>query len=662
MDLRTYLAARREIEEDQQQQNTPSLPMSPTLSNALTGDGIVEVAPTATLDSKSGGFSLDGGPLHVTLPSLTATQAAGNLDATSFVVAFDRYTRAYRNLPETEQRRSPRPFDVAERIGGFDATSTAVLSQAGIEPPSQPLRDNFNRLVTTYIGDFKAPLLAKSLSSASSTDTPNSERNSIGGVRSKVVQLATPIQSKVSSAPPKMRRLDWMVDLGLLSEQAISQALFEAELTTHPEVLLPLVNAVSTYLDAHVLPSFMATASQNLSRGTARGRMAMGCAATVLALLFSVLLIVNPSPLTSTRIPRWYRVLTFPLWAMGIGYFIASFTRVCVWLSLRGNREKSQEEEWQGTSPRGSLEWAQQQQRRGSAASAGMSAGAPAAEPSDPLDDEGNLSEVDQSNWLVAPEIRRFLPFLPQSIGKSSGGDAVVMEQRQQSQQSQAISRPSTVLQRERATTSARVLTPVSEGTGPILGSEGSGRANGVSMERSASARPLAEPLRGPSGAMGLSAAAASDAPMLRSKSISVLPGVELGVRTIAAPALNSESSLGGSTVSPSLQMPRSPSNSGQAFGLGSMGRRGSGSRPMSFVTVEEGRAFQKRGTPMEPSMSSSKHRFWDSLQQWTGFAVGTEKVRDKRVRQMHQWEAFKALLLDSVISVIVVIVIVAIP
>ncbi|PWN25725.1 hypothetical protein BDZ90DRAFT_228115 [Jaminaea rosea] len=379
-----------------------------------------------------------------------------------------------------------------------------------------------------------------------------------------------------SRASSRSRRLDWMVDLGLLSEDAVRHSLNEAERSSHPSALLPLVNAVSSYIDSHVMPDFMEAASQNLSKRTSRGRLAVGIVATALAILFSVLLAVEPSPLAGGKqhISRWWRVLTFPLWAMGFGYMLAAWTGVCVWLSLRGNRER-REEEW--ATPRPSME-----------ASA----------------DEGNLAEVDRSAWFVAPEVRRILPFLPKTLGRTNKDE-------------DATSAPP----------------PAPPAPAPVSASAAPALAAGPAppLLRPSTSRPLAEPRTSNAAAAAMDGGAGSwtppsTAPVLVSKKVSVLPGVQVGMRTVQPPV--AMSSMSTSTSLPRLSTVTGPSPS----------------------HIEKGRTGRRH------------ERIWHTVQRWTGFAVGTERVRDKKVRQIHQWRAFKAVALDGALALIATIVVVAVP
>ncbi len=52
----------------------------------------------------------------------------------------------------------------------------------------------------------------------------------------------------------------------------------------------------------------------------------------------------------------------------------------------------------------------------------------------------------------------------------------------------------------------------------------------------------------------------------------------------------------------------------------------------------------------------------WTALQRGTGFAVGTERVLDARVRKAQQMKAMRIMALDFVATVVAVAIVVAIP
>ncbi|CAO1617080.1 unnamed protein product [Parajaminaea phylloscopi] len=600
VDLRRHFAKNAEAEDRLAQVGTalsPSTSRKDFQASSLQSRG----GPTPTTMD----FDIDGPSLS--LPLLSTSDGTRNLDAIDFVVAFDRYVRSFRTLSQSEQSLSPRPYEAVERLASGEVPITDTSAAAGNIARSQPLRAKFDKLVTTYLGE-----VAHSYTSdMHATEQSGEVSTGMHSIASQLTAGSEPSKTPQTTQTTQKPRLAWMLDTGLLDGRAVSQALLEAELTTHPEVLLSLVNTVSVFVDTHVLPDFLASASQNLSQHTARGRLAVGIVATVIALVFSILLIVSPSPLTPHRlekVPRWYRILTFPVWAMGVGYIIAASTRVCVWLSLRGHRERIPSDEDEGiTTQRGDF-------ADSYPASPASKKGHLHGEVSDVLDlhlgEDGNLGDVDQSDWLFAPEIRRFLPFLPKSLGQQSKTRPVKSSPRRPA---------STVVPALSVTADASNLSKT--------------HGLGQELRRSDGAPVLsAEPLRPPTAAFVVGE---PSLPQLRSKSIVVLPGVEVGVRTVTVRSASLEHT-------PAV-----------------VGDHAKSSRNASTTPVPSSKA-QRWSFDEEPQ--SRGPRLWHQAQRWTGFAVGTEKVRDKRVRQMHQWQAFKALVIDAVVSVVIVIIVVAVP
>ncbi len=217
----------------------------------------------------------------------------------------------------------------------------------GLKPETQPLRVEFDRLVHRYLCSRRACILSssrKNLTSRRKRDSSSSSQTATGGADSPVEHLG-------SSSADKMPRLRWMVDIGLISESDVQLSLAECDFSTHPDVLAPVAEAVYAYMSQHVVPFFFISVARNLSPNTKRGRLMVGIVCTAIAIAFSVLLIVSPSPLAphadhgTGKILRWWRLLTAPIWCAGLGYMLAYFTGLCVWLTLRGNREPDEEEE-----------------------------------------------------------------------------------------------------------------------------------------------------------------------------------------------------------------------------------------------------------------------------------------------------------------------------
>lgn len=54
--------------------------------------------------------------------------------------------------------------------------------------------------------------------------------------------------------------------------------------------------------------------------------------------------------------------------------------------------------------------------------------------------------------------------------------------------------------------------------------------------------------------------------------------------------------------------------------------------------------------------------RFWKAIQRGTGFAVGTERVLDSRVRRAQQIKALRIMAMNTAATLIVMVVVLAIP
>ncbi len=63
-----------------------------------------------------------------------------------------------------------------------------------------------------------------------------------------------------------------------------------------------------------------------------------------------------------------------------------------------------------------------------------------------------------------------------------------------------------------------------------------------------------------------------------------------------------------------------------------------------------------------EDSSQSLRERLWVAIQRGTGFAVGTERVLDARVRHAQQMKALRIMALNTLATVVVVIIVVAVP
>ena len=236
------------------------------------------------------------------------------LDALEFLTGFHRWqARFYQAHPcaFAEPEISNALGSTPEKMATSDTCATVDLAS------DDPLRIDMLRLLDVYFGDVAGTNTSKSSGSR--------------GRRSS------------------RRRLEWMCEVGLLSEGTIADALSASAWTTHPSVLAPLADTVARYLNSHCLPVFFLAKTKNLNRNTGMGRLAVGLVCLLIAVVLTVLMGIKPSPLYGGSAPpqelsRWYRLCLFPLWVAGTGYCLATWTGVCVWLTLRGNREPDPEE------------------------------------------------------------------------------------------------------------------------------------------------------------------------------------------------------------------------------------------------------------------------------------------------------------------------------
>ncbi|KAE8223624.1 hypothetical protein CF319_g3366 [Tilletia indica] len=291
------------------------------------------------------------------------------VDALDFVAVFNRYNRRFQALPKMQKLRSPHPgvfatpaddpaplrargdgdgavtIEIAVRPGlhsgrgriDSQATNSGstdhVRKEITLFPSTQPLRQQFDEILHRFLGRVGAA--ASELGSKADVE------------KDELLEGADEKGGDSRKDTPSSSRLRWMIDIGLLSEEQVALALAEAEVTSHPQVLAPLADKIATYLNDHIVPEFLSGSTRNLSKGTQLGRLAIGIFCTVLAILFTILLCINPSPFrgrTTEQNPnpdvsRWWRLLTAPLWCAGIGYVLAAWTGVCVWLTIRGNHE-----------------------------------------------------------------------------------------------------------------------------------------------------------------------------------------------------------------------------------------------------------------------------------------------------------------------------------
>ncbi|CBQ72244.1 conserved hypothetical protein [Sporisorium reilianum SRZ2] len=303
------------------------------------------------------------------------------VDALDFLVAYERYITKFRDQPRADRLKSPDPATCKAAVRAYvrrackprvssDLTALDVLRQGadtpdeisdippealqevlarlkpadlGLEPAAQPLRVEFDRLVHRYLCSRRVCILP------SSSRKQRKKRDSNSSSDTAAHHNEPPSQKLGSSDDEKMPQLRWMVDVGLISESELQLCLAECDYSTHPDVLAPIADAVYAYMSQHVVPYFFISVARNLRPNTKRGRLMVGIVCTCIAIALSVLLIVEPSPLamhsSTGKVVRWWRLVTVPIWCAGLGYILAYFTGLCVWLTLRGNREPDEEEE-----------------------------------------------------------------------------------------------------------------------------------------------------------------------------------------------------------------------------------------------------------------------------------------------------------------------------
>jgi hypothetical protein len=345
-----------------------------------------------------------------------------------------------------------------------------------------------------------------------------------------------------------------------------------------------------------------------------------------------------------------------------------------MWLSLRGNRDVTGEEKGLAT-------------------------------PSEAESDEEltPTAATDNRQWLLAPEVWRMLEYVGLKRVLDKIGNGRIPTSDSGSQVQRTFSRLSqqqdmaTVAEEEdssangQAKSQRKPLTPVEERTEQPLSTS----AAAASKMASASARGESA-TQSPSLMSIPSAQAKSTSPRLMTKTISIVPGLEVGVRTLVGP--------GGEALAPPASPGQRPPSvlSVSAAAASIIGRARAhsnaasvaSSRAMSVAGLEEGQsgvpasirrqslADQGEGAapsnvigqvsflpPATSTISAPARRrrgVWgravDGAQTLVGMSVNTERVRDERIRRIHLWRAAKALAIDGALSAVVMIIIVVIP
>ncbi|KDN48179.1 hypothetical protein K437DRAFT_267668 [Tilletiaria anomala UBC 951] len=487
------------------------------------------------------------------------------LDAVNFLASFYSWQKRYFSSLASAKSGSLHRREVCP---------TTTIRHGPESPHFVPLRREMLRILDTYLGP------------AESEAPKQSHRN----------------EPDRHHASP---RLAWMLDLGLIPESTIRAARVAALISMQPDAFGETVQAVVSYLNCHVVPAFFFSKAKNLSKHTERGRLGVGITCTVVAILFSVLLALKPSPLyvgphSSGTVSRWYRLLLAPLWCAGIGYSMAAWTGICVWLSLRGKREPAEPEII----------------HRGAEILSVLESG-----DEDALSERILAEEQDRSarqRWM-APELESLLTRMhlwrarpaSQALSSTSRADAF-------SAASLPTSQPSQLLQF--AASGAESL--------------GSTAARQKTEDLSSAASPPTSPIMAPSPPALLLAS-----PSLKSRRIPVLP---FEVALIGKPTFFADLGAGAATTA----LP--PSQQAQTHNT-----------PTTSVMSMAGTNPGWMRVAVDVSAMRSA---WTRVKQATGFAVHTEPVLDENLRREQQKAALRALCICFLLTVVVLVMTVAVP
>ncbi|KAG8904483.1 hypothetical protein FRB99_001659 [Tulasnella sp. 403] len=316
----------------------------------------------------------------ITLDDLRAFLRSSNrspeLTALDFLTVFTAYKTAFFALPPSEQ--APHPYTVIENLAMLGVGNTPPKVPPKDVPPS-PLKFNtvpvttpsptvtvpppvatslisFGRLrrgtnstlVSFPLNRQPARARAATFSSTGDDDDNDSQKQhkrKPSNLQSFSPHLLDPVEQ------PMRRELQLIVDdylsgpssrmlMAIVTSTAISLALSETELTTHPSTLEPIATALSAHLNTRVLPEFFNAAVINLSRETSKGRLLMASLVLSIAVILTAVFVALPQ-----TFPRWSRLALTPLYLISIGYAIGSQTSLCFWLAWRGTREAKQYEE-----------------------------------------------------------------------------------------------------------------------------------------------------------------------------------------------------------------------------------------------------------------------------------------------------------------------------
>lgn len=538
------------------------------------------------------------------------------LDALQFLASYERYRRKFSNLTRSEKNRCPRftkDGEIGLRSVHSRADSTGLDSNADDSSQSLPLRRDLDRILNIYL-------------SPSSPSNRKSKSNNL-----------------TQQSDSKKRRLQWLIDLGLLSEELVSTAISRSESTTHPSILEPIYDVVYHHLSIHVLPNFLLASTRNLSKTTRKGRLAVGLSSLILAILFTILLLLRPSPLSSndpkTNVLRWFRILTFPLWEAGFGYCIAAKTGVCVWLTLRGNHEPEEEEvsRWENHSIDGDREVIVNQKsksKNGKSNDNGKDGGCKPCQKDRCWENEDEKEEIEDESL-----VNNSKDSTSNSNRNLVNGLEVVEENEDQEEGNDQASRLDGEEEGSKAWLAPELLNLLSKfhlapkflyGTDP----------NQCGLNGQCSSNRKDEESRSQIPTSNFSNSSIQSKPKIP---VTPLP-LAYSSTSISSPSKQSQVRPSSSIIS------ISPSKS-----IRNISDETTSSNQKLSLTIENLNlaSTEKENMAKEQRKSNLWRKSWSYLKRYTGFADKTEKVKESRVRQIQQMIALKALVSTTIYSLI---------
>ncbi|KAH8922938.1 hypothetical protein BT69DRAFT_199775 [Atractiella rhizophila] len=301
--------------------------------------------------------------------------------AIQFCLDFLEYRRSFLKLSSEEQNLSPPPFFIIEELMRNRDTRATALSMGATSGVSVAPSLFFPPIPTGRLNDSLPPTPHTQGTDLAYAKSPPPRQSVIETNRTETLQKLghhgrsltwkePPIASLLSSTParqPTVRHTNYSMfrfstattlpdcvnpssqplrqqlhrllakylgadssALQLLSlpKRCVSQAFLEARYTTSPDVLHPIFSNLLEYLSETLLPAFIRDAKSKPSQKpipfNIAFRVVIGILATMAACALDVLLSLNPSPLSNTRIPRPFRLFVLPLLALAVGCAIPS--------------------------------------------------------------------------------------------------------------------------------------------------------------------------------------------------------------------------------------------------------------------------------------------------------------------------------------------------